>query len=167
MLSARVSYRIRQAWWAWRARVSATDEAEVAAFLTPPQRDLFHSMNVADQRHCLDVFHTLRAWGCADHDVLVAALLHDVGKGGVRLWHRVAYVLLRSLPPVLRRLPKKDAIAWRRALYALHYHEDLGAERAAQAGSSEATIRLIRYHERPEMSGSEGLGLLRAADDIC
>lgn len=167
MLSARAAYRARQLWRALRATVGGADEVQIAAYLTPPQRRLFYSMSLADQRHCLDVFYTLKAWGVSDHDLLVAALLHDVGKGELRLWQRGAYVLLRLLPPLLRWLAHPQGAAWRRALYALHHHQAWGAKRAASAGCSQTVLELIRYHEHPKVGSSGRLALLRAADDIC
>ena len=69
---------------------------------------LFNSMLKHDQRHCIDVYTKLREWGCEDLEVLTAALLHDAGKGSmaggrVRLWHRVAYVLLEAGAPQMIR----------------------------------------------------------------
>ena len=38
----------------------------------------------SDQRHCLDVYETLVRAGYHEEDLLHAALLHDVGKIGIR-----------------------------------------------------------------------------------
>ena len=43
-------------------------------------------MHVADRRHGLDVVATLRGDGVTEHDVLVAGLLHDAGKGDTGVW---------------------------------------------------------------------------------
>jgi len=41
--------------------------------------------------------------------LLAAALLHDVGKGGIRLWERVAFVLLKAASPrLLERVASGD-----------------------------------------------------------
>ena len=61
----------------------------LASWTTPAQRRLFDTMHVADQRHGLDVVASLRAEGVKDRDVLLAGLLHDVGKGDTGVWPRV------------------------------------------------------------------------------
>ena len=38
-------------------------------------------MQPRDQRHCFDVYRSLRRQGGSDREVLQAALLHDAGKG--------------------------------------------------------------------------------------
>ena len=61
---------------------------------------LFDAMPVADRRHGLDVAERLLRRGHDDPDLLGAALLHDAAKGHrMRLWHRVAGVLLEALAP--------------------------------------------------------------------
>jgi len=73
-------------------------------------------MPPSDQRHSLNVYRTLLAEGQTSQDLLVAALLHDVGKAGgqLRLWHRVAIVLLRAFwPAALDYLSRGQARGWR------------------------------------------------------
>ena len=124
---------------------------------------LFDSMSARDQRHCLDVYHRLRAGGCDDQDVLAAALLHDAGKGRlagppVRLWHRVAYVVLASTAPgLLARLAEMGGLG------TLRRHCERGAELAAALGAPPAVVELVRRHEDREA----GEARLRAADDAC
>ena len=62
------------------APLSAREQAEVAARLSPAAQELFASMSPADQRHSLRVYQGLQARGWSDRDMLTAALLHDVGK---------------------------------------------------------------------------------------
>ncbi|RLC68630.1 MAG: hypothetical protein DRI52_09655, partial [Chloroflexi bacterium] len=94
-------YRVRQFWWALRAQVPADAWPIIEANLTAEQLALFRTMPPSDQRHSLNVYRTLLAEGQTNQDLLVAALLHDVGKAGgqLRLWHRVAIVLLRAFWP--------------------------------------------------------------------
>jgi hypothetical protein len=62
-------------------------------------------MPVADRRHALDVVDRLLHAGHEDPDLLAAALLHDAAKGHrMRLWHRVAGVLMEAAaPPAMQR----------------------------------------------------------------
>ena len=129
---ARLSYRARQFRRTLAPGVTANDLQEARSALGGDLYALFAAMQPADQRHCLDVYRRLRTEGEDDPDVLAAALIHDAGKGGesarhIRTWHRVAYVILDTLPPgVLDRLARGDG-----GLAHLHRH-------------GEATIRLVR-----------------------
>src|SRR5919201_4133382 len=84
------------------ARVTSEEAVQARGMLPPTAWPLFEAMPVADQRHALNVMWSLQARGLDDPDLLQAALLHDVGKGGhLRLWHRVAGVLLEAIVPRL------------------------------------------------------------------
>ena len=107
---------------------------------------LFVAMPVADRRHALDVAGRLMAAGVDDPDVLAAALLHDAAKGHrMRLWHRVAGVLLEALAPgQLRRLASSDPRSWRYPFHLYLHHAGLSADAAARAGCSARTVAFIR-----------------------
>ncbi len=167
MLSAsRPLYRARQFLGALRPQLVEAELDEAAAVLGPQLRLLFESMSPRDQRHCLDVYRVLRSHGCEDPEVLAAALLHDCGKGRmggrrVRLWHRVAYVLLAAgAPGLLERAASRGGLA------VLHQHAERGAELAAALGAPAGVVELIREHE-DRSHGDDRLRLLRAADDEC
>nr|MBF6591355.1 hypothetical protein [Ktedonobacterales bacterium] len=99
-------YRVYQFWRSVRARqLDDVDRAILDATLPPGGRALFATMSRNDQRHSLTVYRALRARGCADADLLAAALLHDSGKGDgrVRLWVRPPFVLLRAFAPGMLR----------------------------------------------------------------
>lgn len=159
---SRSLYRARQFFAALRPRLDGAEREEAAAVLGEGLLPLFESMARRDQRHCLDVYHALGKRGCRDREVLTAALLHDVGKGRlagpqVRLWHRVAYVVLAAAAPLLTRLAGGG-------LGTLHRHSQRGAELAAAAGASRTVVELIRRHEAADAAGDE-LRWLQAADD--
>ena len=126
---------------------------------------LFESMPERDQRHCLDVYETLRASGCDDREVLAAALIHDAGKGSltgarVRLWHRVAYVLLENAPPPLMRA----AAGQNRGIDVLQKHGDKGVELAQEFGASPEIVWLLAEMES-EGALDERVAMLKAADE--
>jgi len=180
---ARAAYRSRQFFGALRARLEEEERAEVAAHLTLAEQRLFYAMDLRDQRHALDVFRVLKSGGHRDASLLAAALLHDVGKGPIRLWQRVAFVLLRAVSPrLLRRLASADGApagggsafggGWRGALSRSRDHAERGAALAEAAGSTAETVRLIRLHRSPtsassvEPAGDDvALALLQAADE--
>lgn len=164
MLFSRATYRSRQFFLSLRPRVDASLRDDAFVLLNERERALFSSMTLRDQQHCLDVFKRLRATH-DDRDLLVAALLHDSGKGQIALWHRVAFVLLDfAAPRALRRLVVAgNGRGWRHALYRCVHHEELGAERAEQAGSTSRVVSLIRGDERANIH--EQLAALHAADD--
>jgi hypothetical protein len=180
---ARAAYRSRQFFGALRARLEEEERAEVAAHLTSAEQHLFYSMDLRDQRHALDVFCVLKSGGHRDASLLAAALLHDVGKGPIRLWQRVAFILLRAMSPrLLRRLASGDGPpagggsafgrGWRGALARSLDHAERGAALAEAAGSTAETVRLIRLHRSPTSASSAepagddvALALLQAADE--
>lgn len=149
-MAPRPLYRSRQFFRALRARVTAEDLARVDAVLPPTQAALFRHMPVALQRHHLDVHDDLVAAGCSDPDVLAAALLHDVGKGQVTVWARVAHVALAPFGPVQDRLAATDGPGFRGQLHRLRHHPELGAALAREAGASATTCWLIAHQEDPD-----------------
>ena len=162
---ARAAYRSRQFFGALRTRLEDEERAEVAAHLTPAEQRLFYAMDPRDQRHGLDVFRILESGGHRDASLLAAALLHDAGKGRIRVWHRVAFVLLRAASPrLLRRLASGDGPGWRGALARSLDHAERGAALAEAAGSTAETVRLIRLH-RSAAGDDDALALLQAADE--
>lgn len=129
-----------------RARVSPEEAARAHRALPGPLADLFDGMPVADRRHALDVAGRLLAAGHDDPDLLVAAMLHDVAKGRrMRLWHRIAGVLLEAFAPaVLRRLASADPRSWRHPFHLYLHHDDLSAELVTAAGGSPRSAAFIR-----------------------
>ena len=160
-------YRTRQFFGSFRPRIHDDDRDGAATVLGERLWPLFESMSPRDQKHSIDTFRLLKAQGCVDSELLSAALLHDVGKGRlagarVRLWHRVAYVLLAvGAPALLRRLTNG-----RGGLANLHHHSERGAVVAEALGVGPATVELIRRHHEDDIT-DERLAMLRAADESC
>lgn len=178
MLIGRAPYRIGQLGRALVPWVPGRDRALAAALLSPVQLAAFLLMTPTDQRHAARVARVLMAEGWRDADLLIAALLHDLGKvdasgaGRVRVPHRVGKVLLaRYAPRYWQRasaLPQRGPL---RGYYLLRYHPRLGADWAARLGVSARTCALIAAHQGDDASGEQGpdfaqqLAHLQAADD--
>ncbi len=149
--------RSTASWWASRFRqfqahlragVASQERAALATWITPPQLELFDSMHVADRRHGLDVVASLRAERVSEHDVLLAGLLHDAGKGDTGVWPRVAYALASAYGAWILRFARLLP-GFRGALERLRTHAETSAELAAAAGCPARTVELIRFQDAP------------------
>jgi len=176
---AAYTYRVQQFVQAVGSLFQAeeADDGPVAGHLPPEAVTLFRAMPRYDRRHARRVLRTLQAKGWAEPDLLAAALLHDIGKSGqlpgehpqdlrrgqragrVRLWHRVAAVLMRAVrPSLLERIGKDSRTgSWRYPFYVQLHHAAIGASLAEQAGCSLRTVDLIRRHEDPAAADSDPL----------
>jgi hypothetical protein len=158
-------------WWASKIRqfashvgasVTADELQALDGWLTPAQRGMFRGMPRADQRHGLDVVARLRAAGATDGDLLLAGLLHDVGKGrSVRLWHRVGWSLGERYGPGARRM-LEVLPGFGDAFDRMDRHAELSAVLALGAGCSARTAELIRAQAVPADADGEAL---RRADE--
>lgn len=165
-------YRVRQfmlAVGAW-FRPGEDAEREARCRLSPEAMCLFLQMPSYDRRHAVRVAEALQAQGYVESDLLAAALLHDVGKtaqeqGRLRLWHRVAVVLLGLWPGLLERVGEDRPGSWRYRFFVQRSHAAIGAESARRAGCSALTAELIRRHEDLPEAGDAWLTALQAADD--
>jgi hypothetical protein len=167
--------RLRQGLRALTAWSRPVDTALAASVLSPPLLDLFRRMRRSEQQHSLNVLRTLRGWGYADPALMVAALLHDVGKirAAYHLWDRVLVVLVRAVAP--RRAARwgyeiNEPVGWRRPFVINFQHPRWSAEMAAQAGADPLAVELIARHQRkirhePQTHTEELLVALQAADN--
>jgi hypothetical protein len=139
-------HRVEQFFGHVRANVTPAETATARGLLPDSAWPLFAAMPVADRRHAFDVMGRLIAAGHDDPDLLVAALLHDAAKGHrMRLWHRVAGVLLEATAPTqLKRLASPDPRSWRYPFHLYLHHADLSADAAGAAGCSARSVAFIR-----------------------
>lgn len=163
--------RSSASWWGSRARqfrahlwasVTPPERAALVPWITSAQLQCFDAMHVADRRHGLDVVASLRAEGVSEHDVLVAGLLHDAGKGDTGVWPRVAYTLGSRYGTWIWRTAGRIP-GFPAHLDRLRTHAETSAALAAQAGCSARTVELIRHQDAP--TDPEFGELLRVADD--
>lgn len=166
-------YRVRQFVRAAGARAQLEDSDQAYRCLPTAAIGLFQAMRRYDRQHALGVFRTLQGWGHTEPDLLAAGLLHDVGKtarqaGRLKLWHRVAVVLMHAFwPGLLERIGQDRPGSWRQPFYVQQHHAAIGAELARQAGCSPRTVELIRHHEEPSSRMDDPwLAALQAADGV-
>jgi len=151
--------------------------------LTDAQATLFESLPGPEQRHAVAVLRNLQQSSHREAALLQAALLHDAGKllpavhqrshgAQLRVWHRVAVVLMQALcPTLLRRVAQDRPGSWQYPFYVLVHHAALGAGLAMKAGSDPLAAELIYWHHTaPDEShlderGRRMLSALQAADD--
>jgi hypothetical protein len=167
-----IRYRVKQFFRALTARVSDEEVRRATRVLTPAAQVLFRRQATQDQRHALDVYHTLRQAGHTNSHLLAAALLHDAGKAATWLSavHRSIIVLLgRFAPTLLARLRRGEPDGWSRPFVIHARHSEIGARWAEEAGCSPLAVDLIRKHEEGPTDGltekDRLLAALQAADD--
>ena len=107
--------------------------------------------------------------GVTDRDVIVAGLLHDIGKVGWQ--YQSATDRSGSEGPDeanLARYASAGCVGVSRwslpGLALTMVHPEIGAEIARSLGCSERTCWLIRHHEAPTDLGDPDLARLQAAD---
>ena len=171
----RLAYRVRQFGQYLKARLTPAERERVAARLGPRLAELFARMTPAEQAHCYRVAQSLVARGQTDDDLLIAALLHDVGKAHapLQLWERTVVVLGRKLAPGLaERLGRADEATpgLGRAFVTAQQHAAWGAELAERAGAPSRAAALIRRHQNapptpPRTAEDRLLAALREADE--
>src|SRR3990170_7373006 len=116
MSLARALYRTRQVMHALRPRIDPLALAFARSLLSDSERALFDRMERRDQRHAIAVLANVSVH-TQDQDVLIAALLHDCGKGAVPVWLRILKVIS---PDALSRMAHAHAATgWRHAGHRL------------------------------------------------
>lgn len=175
-----IVYRSWQFWQALSASPSADELEFVHTVLTEEQYSLFNQMQPGEQAHSIKVMHHLIKQNHQHPDLLIAALLHDVGKINhpMRLWERAWLVIGNTFFPrvVSRWLRNADIesgnIGFYRRVFIIHdQHPIWGAKLAEQAGSSPLCVSLIRrHHEKnhPKNHTAEDqlLNYLQEADNL-
>lgn len=169
--------RIRQVIAAVTARISEQDRRLIACYLDVGEAELFWRMNLADQRHALNVACTAGELADAnpaiDRQLLIkCALLHDIGKvkGDVSTFDKIIAVLLDKFASDWARQWARQGRGGklanlRHAIYIYYHHAGRGAAMLKARGASEQLAQLVaRHHDAPENDDCPELTLLRQAD---
>jgi hypothetical protein len=100
--------------------------------------------------------------------MLVAALVHDVGKGRLAAWHRVAFVVLNGVSPrLVSVVAAEDGAGWRRALWRLQHHAALGAQALEAVSADARVVAIVRSHTgRPPADDAEVAWFIAADDQV-
>jgi putative nucleotidyltransferase with HDIG domain len=132
-------------------------------WLTEPLRALFEGQHPRDIVHSANTARWLLKRGHREPDLIVAALLHDVGKGHQRRLDRTAYVLACKARVVSWLGAAGSRIELRRAVARTLSHSQTGAETIARAGAPARVVDLTLRHHGP--AGEDPmLALLQQAD---
>lgn len=163
-------HRVRQGLLALAPRPEPDEALFIHRWLTERQRDAFMELSAHDRGHLVRVARELTRQAPGNHDLIVAGLLHDLGKANgsahVRLIDRTAKVLLERLSPrLLGMLTPPGTGGLRTGLTLAAHHAEFGAERARQLGCSERVVWLIKHHEDSRVNDPE-LRLLIEIDRI-
>ena len=149
-------YRIRQFWHIITSKLGDQDLQEIIDYLLPSQLQLFRKLSLGEQAHSIRVFTYLVRQQETDKDLLVAALLHDIGKSiyPLSIWERVFIVIAEKLfPRRIHEWGEGDIISgswvknWRRPFVIAKYHPNWGADMAEKVNVSKNVTNLIRYHQ--------------------
>jgi HD domain-containing protein len=143
-----VLHRVGQFWRHASARVSARELLAAEGILGPQLMPMFLGLPLNDQRHGLDVLETVERLEAAPSRILrQAALLHDVGKGGVRfsVIDRSLAVFLNAISGALGALLKARP-GFARRYRAYRDHAAIGAERLRTAGATELAAIVAEHH---------------------
>lgn len=161
----RAVYRVRQFARAVGARPHPAALAVLDTLLSEGERALFFAQSSRDQHHGLETLRLLKLQGEPSRELSRAALLHDAGKGYIRLHERVIYVLLAAVAPrLLERFCAANGSRLPGALARIRTHPTAGAARLAVLGASQRELDLIRRHHQQPGDDRE-LAALIAADD--
>ncbi len=145
------------------AQPAAADLTLAAEVLSPALLQLFLAQHPRDIVHGAATARWLMDRGEHDADLLIAALVHDVGKGAQRRRDRVAYVAAGWLGLAKRTGSEHSRIETRRAIARSLAHSASGAEVLRRAGASERAAALTLLHHAPA-GDDRMLALLQQAD---
>lgn len=139
-------------------RLTVLEKAVVENWLTVETSEIFFAQDHADQRHGYDAALSVVAAGVKDSEVIMAALLHDVGKRHARLG-----IIGRSVASVLilLRFPLPERMA------AYRDHGPVAARELGSLSVPSLVIDFAMHHHgrRPPTIAPATWRLLIAADE--
>jgi hypothetical protein len=157
---------MRQFWRMVSVKSGSFDLELVQRILNPEQMSLFNQMQTGEKEHAISMARKLTEQGDTQPDLLVAALLHDVGKLRYRMnpLERTMVVLMKVVIPGQARQWGSQAPdeweglpGWRRPFVVAEQHPAWGAELAHRVGVSDLTETLIREHHHPNLNHTDSI----------
>lgn len=128
--------------------------------------ELFAQQEPRDIVHAVRTAQWLQSRGHTERDLMLAALLHDIGKGEQRTRDRVAWVVAQALRLEDVAAADRSKVAMRRALARSADHAAVGAVLLREAGAPAAVVEYTLLHHDPVVEDGM-LALLQAADAAC
>ena len=147
-----IPHRAHQFWHVLTAIPTLEDLNQIRQALTPPLMTLFLSLQPNEQAHSLRIYRQLLQQEETHKDLLLAALLHDVGKSRypLNLWERVVVVLGKRIFPMgVQYWGHGEPHGWKRSFVVAEQHASWGAEITMHAGASSGVVSFIRRHHDP------------------
>lgn len=155
-----INYRVRQFWLALTASPASEDIALARKILSPSLFSLFVRLQPDEQAHGLWIVRRLQEQNQIQHELLVAALLHDVGKSRYPLnpWERAVIVLGNVLlPGKAKEWGHSKPNGWKKPFVVGMQHPAWGADMVLKAGGSPRAAELIRRHHEVVKPVSHGM----------
>jgi hypothetical protein len=166
--------RFRQGVRALSSWLRPVDDVTAQHCLSSELFALYRRMRRSERQHSLRVLQMLLDAGHTHPDLIVAALLHDVGKiqKPFFLLEKVLVVLVKAfLPALYWRWGSGSAQGWRRPFAVSVQHPAWSADLVRAAGGSDLAAELIRRHQDhldggPQTEADRLLLALQAVDDL-
>ncbi|WP_051585948.1 HD domain-containing protein [Caldanaerobius polysaccharolyticus] len=137
-------YRGKQFYTYYTAKISDEDWKFLSKYLNEKQLKIFLKLPLYEQRHSLDVaYNILNMSPDASSDLVIAALMHDIGKGNSLTPMKKAIAVL--LDKLAQSLAVKLSKRWP-FLYTYYNHPAIGGKIAAKIGLSKRCVYLIEHH---------------------
>lgn len=161
-------HRIKQFYWDITSEFKDIDIKFIDKYLNNLEKELFNSLNKAEQHHCIRVAKLaieeyLKLEEVNDLDMLIKiCLLHDVGKIGSRLniFDRVFLVLGDKVTG--GNLKKYTNI---KKINIYYNHPKIGAQKLKALGYDDEFIYIIQNHHKKDIKDNIFLNILKLCDD--
>lgn len=148
-------YRIQQFFKSVFVTKSMVDMAYVRDHLTPGQEGLFLRMQAYDRYHSVLFAKTLQSSVYrVPEDLIIAALLHDVGKSRypINSFHRMMAVIVNKFAPQwMEKASLEKMTFFNRTFLVAKHHAQWSEEMVRSVGVSERSAWVIAHHEDKEI----------------
>ena len=149
----------------------AKEEKYLLSLLNDRETTLYYAQPLIDRIHSVRCATNVKGelQNEYDHDLVVAAALHDVGKAEANLgiFGRVLATILDLILPLQILVEWSRREGMRKKLYLYSFHSERSAELLEEAGSSDLTITWARHHHDKSSDvplPSEVFSLLKRSD---